>query len=424
MGIVIGAGIFRVPSDVAGATGSGAGALALWLAGGLAALVGALCYAELASRFPSIGGEFHFLRLAWGARISALFLWARIAVMQTGSIATVAFVAGDYAAAAVPGGPSGAIWAAAAIMAVTAANLVGLESGRRSQLLFVGLQMLAFAAVLLAAILIPPGAAAPAPTAPAAGGGIGIGLAFVFVMLAYGGWNEAAYLSAEVKGGSRALLKALLIGLGLVTALYLAINLAFLRGFGAAGLAATPAPATRLAEAAYGSFGALLVGGSVVAAALSTLNATVMTGARAMCAGARHLPLLGPLGAWDDARSVPRPALLLQGAVALALTAYGATTRDGFTAMVAFGAPVFWLFLALTAAALFRLRKLFPDAPGYRVPLYPLLPLLFLGLSLYMLWSALGYAQMLLGSSQDGRLAGVMGLALLALGLPLVWKAR
>jgi hypothetical protein len=92
--------------------------------------------------------------------------------------------------------------------------------------------------------------------------------------------------------------------------------------------------------------------------------------------------------------------------------------------MVAFGAPVFWLFLALTAAALFRLRKLFPDAPGYRVPLYPLLPLLFLGLSLYMLWSALGYAQMLLGSSQDGRLAGVMGLALLALGLPLVWKAR
>jgi hypothetical protein len=92
--------------------------------------------------------------------------------------------------------------------------------------------------------------------------------------------------------------------------------------------------------------------------------------------------------------------------------------------MVAFGAPVFWLFLALTAAALFRLRQRFPQATGFAVPLYPLVPMLFLGVCLAMLWSSLGYAQFLLGQSEAGRLAGILGLLLLALGIPLAWKAR
>jgi amino acid transporter len=425
VGIVIGAGIFRVPADVAAATGSIVGALAVWLAGGLAALCGALCYAELASRFPSMGGEYHFLRLAFGARLGALFLWARIAVMQTGAIATVGFVAGDYAAAVWPAGPPPAIWAGAAVAAVTFANLFGLEAGRRSQMLFVGAEILAMAAIIAAAFAL--GIRGEAELVAASGAppaGTALGLAFVFVMLAYGGWNEAAYLSAEVRGGGAGMVKALLCGLGLVTLLYLAVNAAFLLSFGVAGLAATPAPATALAGAAFGPVGALLIGASVVTAALSTLNATVITGARAMCAGAGHLPALQPLGQWDSARSVPRPALLVQGAVALALTAYGATARDGFSAMVAFGAPVFWLFLALTAAALFRLRQRFPQATGFAVPLYPLVPMLFLGVCLAMLWSSLGYAQFLLGQSEAGRLAGILGLLLLALGIPLAWKAR
>jgi amino acid transporter len=143
-----------------------------------------------------------------------------------------------------------------------------------------------------------------------------------------------------------------------------------------------------------------------------------------MCAAGQQVPALGPLGRWDQARSVPRPALMVQALIALALTLYGATTRDGFSAMVAFGAPVFWLFLALTAASLFLLRWRHPRAQGFRVPLYPVVPLLFLGVCLAMLWSSVDYARFLLGSSESGRLAGILGLLILAAGIPLVRKAR
>ncbi len=421
VGIVIGAGIFRVPAEVAAATGGAGPTLALWAAGGIAALAGALCYAELATRFPSIGGEYHFLRLAWGPRLSALFVWARIAVMQTGAIATVGFVAGDYAASLWPAGPSAAMWAGISVLFVTLANMASLEVGRRGQQWLVAVVLAAMLLVIAAGVLVPPGSVPATGTVPS---GTGLGLALVFVMLAYGGWNEAAYLSGEIKGGGRALVLALVGGLLLVVLLYLALNAALLRGFGHAGLAATPAPATALVDAAFGPGLAALLGAAVVAAALSTMNATVITGARAMCALGRDLPLLSVIGGWDEGRSVPRAALVVQGVVALALTAYGATARDGFTAMVAFGAPVFWLFLALTVLALFRLRRTHADARGFSVPLYPLLPLLFLGATLYMLWSALGYAGFLLGASEGGELAGVLGIGLLLAGLPIAWKAR
>jgi basic amino acid/polyamine antiporter, APA family len=429
VGIVIGAGIFRVPADVAAASGSSLEALGLWLAGGLAALAGALTYAELASRYPSMGGEFHFLRLAWGPRLAALFVWARIAVMQTGAIATVAFVAGDYAAEVWPGGPAPALWAALTIAAVTLANMASLEAGRRSQQLFVAVEVGAIAAVLAAALWL--GLSGGAGEVRGSGEdppGTSLGLALVFIMLAYGGWNEAAYLSAETRDGAgrpgRGLVRALLLGLGAVTLLYLAVNAAFLFTLGREGLAGTPAPATLLLGAAFGPGAAAAVGLAVVVAALSTMNATVITGARAMCAAGGQVPLLEPLARWDQARSVPRPALLVQGLVALALTAYAATARDGFTAMVAFGAPVFWLFLALTAASLFLLRWRHPLTRGFAVPLYPLVPLVFLAVCLAMLWSSLDYARFLLTSSEAGRLAGILGVALLVLGIPLVWKAR
>lgn len=426
VGIVVGAGIFRVPADVAAASSSAGQALGLWLAGGLAALTGALTYAELATRYPSIGGEFHFLRLAYGPRLGALFVWARVAVMQTGAIATVGFVAGDYAAGLWPNGPSPAVWAGAAVLGITVANIISLEAGRRSQQIFVVIELFAIVAVIGAALMlgIGGGGAAQVAGAGSPNPGTGMGLALVFIMLAYGGWNEAAYLSAETRGGGLGLVRALVLGLGLVTLLYLAVNAAFLFAFGREGLAGTPAPATLLLDAAFGPAGAALVAGAIVIASLSTMNATVITGARAMCAMGQHLPAFAPLGRWDHARSVPRPALVVQALVAVALVVYGATTRDGFSAMVAFGAPVFWLFLALTALSLFILRRRRPVSQGFAVPLYPVIPLIFFAVCCYMLWSSLEYASFLLGQSEAGRLAGVLGLILLALGIPLVWKAR
>lgn len=422
IGIVIGAGIFRVPPDVARAAAGEWQMLALWLAGGLAALTGALCYAELSTRFPSIGGEYHFLRLAWGPKLAAWFVWARIAVIQTGSIATVGFVAGDYAAALWPQGPAPALWAAIAVLAVTAGNMLSLEVGRRGQQLLEAALLGGMLLVIVAGFTAAPASLAGTP-APAAAAGGGMALALVFVMLSYGGWNEAAYLSAETRR-PQAIVVALVGGLGAVTLLYLLFNWALVHAFGLSGLAASSAPAAELVAARFGPVAGGLLGLAVVAAALSTMNTSCITGARAMCALGGNLPALGFFSRWDGERSVPRSALAVQGVVTLLLTAYGAAAADGFQAMVAFGAPVFWLFLGLTALALFRLRRRYPAARGFSVPLYPLAPLLFLGTCLWMLWSSLDFALFLLGSSDAGRHAGVLGVVLLLAGLPFALRAR
>ena len=420
IGIVIGAGIFRVPPDVARAVSGEWQMLGLWLAGGLAALTGALCYAELSTRFPSIGGEYHFLRLAWGPKLAAWFVWARIAVIQTGAIATVGFVAGDYAAALWPAGPAPAQWAAIAVATVTAGNMLSLDVGRRGQMLLEAALLAGMLLVMAAGFTATPGGI-PVAAAPPTGGGAA--LALVFVMLSYGGWNEAAYLSAETRQ-PRAIVAALIGGLAVVTLLYLLFNWALVHAFGLHGLAGTSAPAAELVIARFGPIAGALLGVAVVAAALSTMNSSAITGARAMCALGGNLPALAFFGRWDSERSVPRTALAVQGVVTLLLTAYGASAADGFAAMVAFGAPVFWFFLGLTALALFRLRRLYPEARGFAVPLYPLVPLLFLGTCGWMLWSSFDFARFLLAGSDAGRHAGIAGVLLLLAGVPFALKAR
>ena len=148
VGIVVGAGIFRAPSIVAANSGSDAVMLLLWLAGGVIALLGALCYAELASAWPHTGGDYHYLRRAFGRGPAFLFAWARLSVMQTGSIALLAFVFGDYAAELLPLGPySTALYAAFAVVVFTGINLLGIRQTRDTQRLFTLLQVLGVVAI-------------------------------------------------------------------------------------------------------------------------------------------------------------------------------------------------------------------------------------------------------------------------------------
>jgi amino acid transporter len=408
-GIVIGAGIFRAPASVAALAGTDIAFLLLWVLGALVALAGAVTYVALAARDGGIGGEYRFLETGWGPRLATLFVLARMAVIQTGALATVAFVAGDYLATLLPG--PAAAWALASVAAVTLFNLLGLAVSAVAQRLVV---LLVIGAMLLLAVagfsVEMPQAAPSGPPGPA-----NPGLALVFVMLVYGGWNEAAYLSGEVKGGARGLRTGLLGGLLLVAGLYLLLNLAYLDALGLVGLAQTMAPAEAIARAAGGPALAAVVALAVVLAAFSTLNVTTITGARAMCALGQDLPALGFLGRWDAGRSVPRAALLLQGAVALVLTALGALTRDGFEAMVAFTAPVFWLFLLLVA--LVPLRQ-----PGHSAGARAA-ALLFGLACLWMLWSALGYARFLGSENPVSGWLGFGGLVLVLAGLPMALRA-
>ena len=405
VGLVIGAGIFKAPALVAGLAGGSGWMFAAWLLGALVSLAGALCYAELATAYPHAGGDYHFLRRAWGRGVAFLFAWARFAVITTGSIALLGFVFGDYMQQLLPLGRHGAAWwAALAVLSLTAVNLLGLRAGAATQTWLTAVEVVGLLLVVGAGLFLlgngeSAAQATPQPPPPASAPGdapawslSGFGLAMVFVLLTYGGWNEAAYISAEVRDRRRNMVRALVLSIAVIAALYLLVVWAYWHGLGLAGMAASPSVAAQLLRAAFGDAGATLMAVIVAVAALTSMNATMIVGARTSFALGRDWPALARLGRWDEARGTPPVALLLQGAAALALVGLGHAVGSGFKSMVEFTAPVFWLFFLLSALSLPVLRRREPGVERpFRVPLYPLLPLLFGASCAYMLWSSLSY---------------------------------
>jgi amino acid transporter len=413
VGIVIGSGIFRLPSLVAGNVDTPTLFLLLWVAGGVISFIGALVYAELASAFPSAGGDYHFLMRAYGRPAAFLFAWARMTVMQTGSIALVAFVFGDYAGQLIPLGPYGsAVYAAGAIVLLTTLNIVGTWQGKWAQNILTTLIVIGLFGAVAAAL-------SAEPAAPTTGGEgtVAVGGAMILVLLTYGGWNEAAYLSGEIRDVRRNMVRALLLGLGVVTLIYVAVNYAYLRVLGLEGMRMSDAVGADLMRVTLGETGAAVLSLLVVSASLSTLNATIFTGARTNYALGRDFPLFQYLGRWKPRGETPANALLVQGAIALALVVLGASVaRGGVQTMVDYTAPVFWFFFLLTGIALFVLRRQAPEGQEpFRVPLYPVTPLAFCATCAYMLYSSVTFT---------GPGAAV-GVAIVLAGLPvLVWASR
>lgn len=413
VGTVVGVGIFRTPSLVAEHAGSMSVALLAWLVGGLVSLLGALCYAELASAYPNTGGDYHYLTRAFGRKLGFLFAWARLSVVQTGAIALLAFVLGDYANEILQLGPWGSpLCAGAMVVVLTATNILGVRQGATTQNVLTALEVTGILLIVLAGLAAQPAAAAVSMSGAAASPGT-FGLVMVFVLLTYGGWNEAAYLSGEVRDPGRTMVRALVWSLGLVTTLYLLINWTFLTTLGVAGVAGSKAVAADVVQVAFGPQGARLTGGLVVVAALTSINAAIFTGARSSYAVGRDFGALGFLGRWHPITRTPVNALLTQGVTALALVGLGGLTRSGFETMVEYTAPVFWLFLCLTGVALFVLRRRDPARPRpFRVPFYPLTPLAFCVTSGYLVYSSLAYTGI-------GALVGVAVLAAGTLGFAL-----
>jgi amino acid transporter len=419
VGHVVGVGIFKAPSMVAGNAASEPIFFALWIAGGIASLMGALCYAELGSANPNAGGEYFFLRRAYGNSLAVLFAWSRMTVIQTGVIAAIAYVFADYASQLFPLGRwSTAIYAAAAVVGATALNVAGTYQGKRAQRVLTFALALAIAAVAMVGLAY---GTAPRANGAAEPGTTSAGLAMIFVLLTYGGWNEVAYLTAEMHDLRRNIVRALVLGMLIVTALYLMLNLAYLRALGLEGMRASKAVAADLMRAALGDYGATALCLVVMLSALSALNASVFTGARTNYALGRDFGLFGFLGKWDQRGMTPVNALLLQGAISLLLVLLASSTPDGFETMIAYTAPAFWLFFLLTTLSLFVLRRRQDVAGGrFRVPLYPFTPILFGAVCAYMLYSSFDYA-MSLNSASIGALVGI---GVLCAGLPVMLLAR
>ncbi len=412
VGLVVGIGIFRTPSIVASSVSSEWMFMLVWVVGGAVTLVGALCYAELSAAHPDTGGEYHFLSHAYGRPVAMLFGWARCTVIQTGAIAAVAFLLGDYLAQLLPLGPHGpALYAALAVIVLTAVNAVGTAEGKNLQIVVTFLQLAIIAAIIVFG-LIGPAAPANHSTLAVPPGTAALGVAMIFVLLTYGGWNEAAYLSGELRDAPRNIVRVLTIGTLVLVTFYVLTNLALLSVLGLDGLRASDAVAADMMRAAAGPSAELIVTLAVVVAAISTLNATLFTGARVFHAMGRDIAALRWLGVWSERGRTPANGQLVQGAIALGLIAVGAFTRDGFKAMVDYTAPVFWAFLLMVGASLFVLRWRHPQrALPYRVPWYPLTPTVFCLTCGYMLYASLVYT----GA------AAWIGLAVLAAGVPILF---
>lgn len=422
VGIVIGAGIFKTPSMVAGVSGDVGWAMLIWVAGAVISIAGALCYAELSTRHPHAGGDYHFLEVAYGKHLSFLYAWAKAAVINTGSIALLAFVFGDYMTKAINLGPySSAIWAIGVVVLLTLVNVIGIQASGRVQTILTVLEVSGLIAVVIAGFSISAPAEATPPafsTSPALGMA---GLALVFVLLTFGGWNEAAFISAEVAGGPRRIVGIIVVSLLLITGIYILVNLALINGLGLKGLAQSKAAAADVMGLAFGPVGEKALGLFVALAALTSINATMIVGARSNFALGLDWKALRFMGNWNAGAGMPIRALLVQGSLSVALVIFGLLQHDGFEAMVEFTAPVFWTFLFLVGLAVFRLHAR-PAAPDqFLVPLYPITPLLFCASCAWLAYSSITYAA---SRNAVGVSIGVMAVGLVALLLLVLLERR
>jgi amino acid transporter len=301
------------------------------------------------------------------------------------------------------------IYAALAIVVLTIINIIGIRFGAGTQKLLTVLEIIGVLAIICAGIFFAPVSVAETASSTAASSTAvsSIGLAMVFALLTFGGWNEAAYLSGEMQRGSRQIAKALILGILIVTGLYLLINLAYLNVLGLSGVAGSQAIASDLMRLTVGESGVWLIGLIVAICAITSANATIFTGARTNYALGRDFPVFAPLGKWSAGADAPINAFIVQGIIALALVGLGMWTREGIKTLIDYTAPVFWFFFLLVGIALFVLRRKEPDIERpFRVPLYPLTPIIFCLTSAYLLYSSLAYTG----------LGALVGVAVLLIG--------
>ena len=393
LGVVIGAGIFKTPALVASLSGDVGWTLGVWLLGALISVMGALCYAELCCAYPHAGGDYHFLHRAFGRNVSFLYAWARATVINPGAIALLAFVFGDYFSQVLSLGPySSALWALLIVLLLTAVNMLGIHASSRIQFWLILFEVLGLIAVVVAGFTLEAGDSSGAffDTAPPMAQ---LGLALVFVLLTFGGWSEAAYISAEVRGGPRVIVRVIVISMALLTVLYLLVNAALLHGLGLPGLGASKTAAADVLGLAWGPWAQKALGLFVAIAALTSINATMVVGARTKYALGRDWVSLGQLGTWSGPTGSPSRAYALQAVISLGLIALGMREADGFSAMVEFTAPMFWSFLMLVGLALMWLRRTDSAANRpFRVPLYPFTPLVFCAACAFLAYSSVMYA--------------------------------
>jgi len=439
VGIVIGSSIFTTPPIIfEGVAGPWEG-LGLWLFCGALSFVGAMCYAELATTYPRYGGDYVYLTRAFDRPMGFLFGWSQLAVILSASTGAMAFIFGEYFAGLLgiddAEKPMFAVKAGiGAVVVLSALNFFGVVLGKWVQNALVIVKLVGLALIIVAACWAP-ATNAFSVTNPTRGGG-GFPVSMILVLYAFGGWNDAAFVAADLKD-RRNIPKALLLGTLGITLIYLAVNFAYILGLGFDGARLfRPTIAADVLKNAFGDVGGQIISVIVMTSALGAMNGLIYTGSRVYLSLGKEHRVFGLLGHWNATLKSPIWSLIAQAIVtcAMILTVGTQAGRDAFNSVLAhvdieipwndyFGgfqtlfagsAPVFWIFFLLTGFSMFALRARDPKITRpfeLKAPWYPILPLIFCGMCLFGFYAAIKYAGWV----------SLLGFVPLFLGLPLYW---
>ncbi len=435
IGIVVGTAIFRSSSDVFANSPGAAWAMCLWIVGGVLSWCGAICYAELATTYPRDGGDYVYLTRAFGPWCGFLFGWAQLTTVLSGNIAIMAYAFADYSEKLWPAWKDHSVWITIApVLALSVVNAIGVVVGKFAQNVLTVGKIIGLAGLVLAGFLA--GEAKPQAAAETVDGGMpaSVGLALVFVLYAYGGWNHAAYVAAEVRDQRRNLPRALFVGLACITLIYVAVNATYLAVLGFDGARVTRTPAADVMEQAVGGWGGRAFSLLVMLSALSAINGMILTGSRIYATWGADYPALAWFGAWNRAAAAPVAAIAVQAAIAVFLIVLVGTEtgRDlfdaglarvglaelpwerfngGFATLVAASTPVFWTLSLLTGIGIFVLRARDRNIERpYSIPFFPMPAIVFCATCVYMFVASIMYAKWLV----------LLGVAPLAVGVG-VW---
>lgn len=436
VGIIIGVGIFELPASIFRAVPGPWYAMGVWVIGGLLVLAGAFCFAELASAYPRSGGEYVYLTRAYGSLVGYLFAWAQLTVIRPGSIGALAYIFAMYAGSLVEfhqlTSHGIVLMAIFSVIALTFINILGVTLGAAAQNLLTIAKIVGLLGIIVVGFCWGTRENfAAEPRNLAAGWFAGT---MIYILWAYSGWHEAAYVAAEVMNGRRNIPLALLLGTLAVTIIYLLVNVAYLWGAGMQ-VAEDQILAADVIALAWPRAGRQAIALLIVISALGAINGMIFTTARMFAEFGVEHRVFRPLTHWSRSWGTPVRALCVQGAIAIvmilgvvvfqlieaavaetgdsttspATESFGKHARDSLETLIAVTAAVFWGFFLLTGLSLLILRSKEPDVPRpFRVPLYPVLPLVFCAWCGYMVYGAINYKGV----------ESLIGLLILVVGLP------
>ena len=471
VGIVVGAGIYQTAPFIFKHVDSPMTAMITWAGAGLLSLIGALCYAELATTYPRDGGDIVYLNRAYGDWSGFLFGWVQLTVILTGSIGMMAFVFSNYAVRFCQtaldmelGVIAAFAFAGGAVLILTITNVLGVVFGKTVQNVLTLAKMVGLGAIIFAGFYAPKAGGweeagmtveqLKAATFP--GFAPSLGVALVLILYTYGGWNDAAFVAAEVRNGKKNITRALVLGILIITALYLLVNAAYINSLGFPAAQGSKQIAADVLEKGFGKNGVALMCVLVMVSALGAVNGLIFTGARVYATIGKDYPIFSWMSGWSQKQGAPIPALLTQGVLAMGLiflvgtnegrgalnrvlestlleskeiakkgpkgvetvvektyllkpmdwedswkaglkTTAGEKATDlakgGFDTLLTCTAPIFWGFFLMTGISVFVLRERDKDIERpFRVPFYPELPLIFCLSCGYMLYSSISYA--------------------------------